>query len=196
MMNNAFSNFASNLHIIGDALNSIEKPTYDALLNDFLKTVQNGNQIILSGIGKNRFICEKVVSTLHSFGLKAAFLHPAEAMHGEIGLLKPGDLLLLVSKSGTTMECVSFVSSIIDRKLQLWLLTFSEDAVLRRIIPNTILIRMQDEGDLWNVVPNNSTVISLMVLQTLVIDLARKLNLSQDVDYLQNHPGGTVGNMH
>lgn len=193
MSDGIFSYFENNLIIISNALESIDKESYEALLSDMVETARSHNKIVFCGMGKNIYICKKIVSTMHSLGIRSCFLHPTEAKHGELGQLEEGDLLIVLSKSGKTKEVTEMLSYITRNKIKQWAITFSEDALVKKQINGIIVIHMQDEGDLWNMVPNNSSVISLIVLQTLTIATAKHLGLRKESDFLPNHPGGIIG---
>jgi len=78
------------------------------------------------------------------------------------------------------------------RKINMWLLTFTKESTLTREIPNSIIVNLQHEGDLWNVMPNNSTTINLIILQGLVMQIAETLEIKKE-QFLRNHPGGAIG---
>ena len=84
--------FDNTTKIIGNALNSIDEDEFCRLKNDCLETINQGNKIIATGIGKNVPICEKFVGTLNSLGISASFMHGNSAIHGDLGMIKDGDL--------------------------------------------------------------------------------------------------------
>ena len=154
-----------------------------------------GHKIIATGLGKNVPICEKFVGTMLSLGLDANFLHTNTAVHGDMGMLKPGDLLIVLTKSGSTAESVYLVNLVKMTKpdVKVCLLSFSEQSSLIEKIDSKVIIKLDHEGDLWNVVPNHSTTINLIVLQKISIELSKRLNLSLEKDFKPNHPGGAIG---
>ena len=74
----------------------------------------------------------------------------------------------------------------------MWLLTFSKESTLTKEIPNSVVLDLIHEGDMWNIMPNNSTTINLIVLQGLAMKIASTLGLTLD-DFKRNHPGGAIG---
>lgn len=193
-MNSAYSYFKNNMSSIENALSSIDKNAFDKLIDNCCETLKQGKKIIATGLGKNVPICEKFVGTMVSLGLDANFLHTDSALHGDIGIVHPGDLVIILSKSGSTQETINLVNFLkIRDNVQLWLITFTPDGVLSASISNKLLISLDHEGDLWNILPNNSTTLNLIVLQTLAIELSSKLNLSLEKDFKPNHPGGAIG---
>ena len=159
-----------------------------------METLKSGHKIIVSGLGKNVPICEKFVGSMVSMGLDASFLHTNSAVHGDMGIVKDGDMLILLTKSGETSESVYFAGLLKDRKINLWLLTFVKDSTLANEIQNRIILDLKHEGDLWNIMPNNSTTMNLIVLQGLVMVTAKRLGLDIG-DFKRNHPGGHIGAM-
>ena len=77
-----------------------------ALERAAIATLERGNKLVFSGLGKNVPICEKVVGTLNSVGLASAFLHTNSAVHGDLGVVRDGDLVIILTKSGETSESV------------------------------------------------------------------------------------------
>ncbi len=193
-MNSAYCYFENNMQTIESALKSIDKAEFDTLLAACTNTLKQGKKIVVSGLGKNVPICEKFVGTMISLGLDANFLHTNSAIHGDIGMIHGGDLVIILSKSGSTSESIRIAELLKNRDaVQLWLITFNPDGVLTKAIENRLLITLKHEGDLWNIIPNNSTTLNLIILQTLAIRLSEKLELTLEKDFKPNHPGGAIG---
>lgn len=125
-------------------------------------------------------------------GLNAYFLHTNSAVHGDMGLVKDGDMVILLTKSGETSESVYLADLLKKRKINIWLVTFEKQSTLVREISNHIVINLRHEGDLWNIMPNNSTTMNLIVLQGLAMMVAKKMELELG-DFKRNHPGGHIG---
>ncbi len=163
------------------------------LISDCENALKAGHKIIVSGLGKNVPICEKFVGTMISMGLDANFLHTNSAVHGDMGMVKSGDLVIILTKSGSTQESIYLANHLLNRGCVLWLLTFRENSPLTTLIKNHLVVHLDHEGDLWNVLPNNSTTINLIILQTLAIEVARRMKISLEHDFKPNHPGGAIG---
>lgn len=197
-MNSAYHYFEKTSRLIDDALKSISDESMAALIDDCERTLRNGHKIIASGLGKNVPICEKFEGTMLSLGLDAQFLHTNSAVHGDMGMVKDGDLVIILTKSGSTQESVYLANLLKERSKQgngisIWLLTFSENGALSSIIENKLVVHLEHEGDLWNIVPNNSTTLNLIVLQTVAIELSKRFDLKLEKDFKPNHPGGAIG---
>lgn len=194
-MKSAFEKyFAEDARIIENALRSIDEATFDELVNDCMDTLQSGNKVVASGLGKNVPICDKFVGTMLSLGMNANFLHTNTAVHGDMGMVKPGDLVIILTKSGATSESVYLVDLLKQRSgVKLWLLSFKEHSVLADGMNNKLIINLEHEGDLWNIVPNHSTTVNLIVLQKIAIELSKRMGLQLERDFKPNHPGGAIG---
>ena len=186
--------FADVERVISDSLESIDDIQFEQLVSDCEQTLRNGNKIIATGLGKNVPICDKFVGTMLSLGLNAGFLHSNTAVHGDMGMVHSGDLVIVLTKSGATAESVYLVDLLKQRKgVKLWLLSFNEHSVLADSMDNKLIIKLEHEGDLWNIVPNNSTTLNLIVLQAVAMELSKRLELSLEDDFNPNHPGGAIG---
>lgn len=191
-MNQYFDNTIKMLH---SALSSIDVDMFDKVIQECINCIHSGNKIVVSGLGKNVPICDKFVGSMLSLGLNASFLHTNSAIHGDMGMIKEGDLIIILSKSGFTEESIYLTERLLDRKnVRIWLITFNKCCVLADKIGhgNSIIIDLEHEGDMWNVMPNNSTTVYLIVLQTIAIRIAELENIQLD-DFRINHPGGAIG---
>jgi len=184
--------FERTLAIISNAIRSIQANEFDALKRDCLTALAKGNKLITTGLGKNVPICEKFVGTMNSLGLNAAFMHTNTAVHGDIGIVRKDDLVIVLTKSGETSESVHLVSLLKKRDCNIWLLSFCRDSVLYKELSNRLIIELEHEGDEWNILPNNSTALNLIVLQELAMQIAIERKIPID-DLRQNHPGGAIG---
>ena len=186
------SYFEKQLKEIENSIHSIDEKVFLRWVDDAVDVLKKGHKIIVSGLGKNVPICDKFVGSMISMGLEAAFLHTNSAVHGDMGLIRDGDMVVVLTKSGATAESVYLVNQIHGRDISLWLVTFEADSVLAKTIDNVIVLKLKHEGDLWNIMPNNSTTINLIVLQGLAMQIAKKMDLKLE-DFKRNHPGGHIG---
>lgn len=186
--------FDKTIKTIEKSLASIEKSIFFNLVDTACEVVKNGNKIVLSGLGKNVPICDKIVGSLLSLGIDANVLHTNSAIHGDMGMIKDGDLVVILSKSGNTTESVQLVNLLLDRNIHLFGLTFNKDGkIVEQITPdNCVALSLDEEGDPWNIMPNNSSTINLIVLQAFVMELVDRLDIELE-SFKQNHPGGAIG---
>ena len=186
--------FDETLRIITNSINKIDNQIFEKLLHQCNETINQGNKIIVSGLGKNVAICDKFVGSMVSLGMPAYFLHTNSAVHGDMGLIKENDLVIILTKSGETSESIYLTERIKENysNVNLWLLTFESESTLTRLIDNKVVINLEHEGDIWNLVPINSSTMNLIFLQVLAIELAKLRNIDIS-EFKKNHPGGHIG---
>lgn len=174
------------------SLDSIQKEVFETLISQSVETLKQGKKIVVSGLGKNVPVCEKFVGSMLSLGLDARYMNTNSAIHGDIGMVNTGDLVIILTKSGETAESIYLHELLAFVDCQLWLLTFEAHSTLTQRIPHSLVIDLAHEGDLWNIMPNYSTILNLMILQELVMQVAQSLELTLE-DFKKNHPGGHIG---
>lgn len=184
--------FEKQLEEISHSLHSLNLIVFQRLVEESVAALMSGHKIVVSGLGKNVPICDKFVGSMISMGLDACFLHTNSAVHGDMGLVKDGDLVIILTKSGETSESIYLTRLLKERKVNLWLLTFVKESTLTKEISNCICLDLFHEGDLWNIMPNNSTTINLIVLQGLAMMIAKEMHLELQ-QFQRNHPGGHIG---
>ena len=184
--------FEKLLKSITDSINGLDYEVFEELVIEALNTLKKGNKIVVSGLGKNVPICEKFVGTMLSMGLNAAFMHTNTAIHGDLGVVHEGDLVIILTKSGETAESVLLFHTLQPKKANLWLMTFKGDSALAKTIRKAVVIPLDHEGDQWDIVPNNSTTLNLIILQALAIRLSEELKITLE-QFKVNHPGGYIG---
>lgn len=184
--------FEDMLRIIDKSIHSIDGEKFEELISQCVDTLKSGNKIVASGLGKNVPICEKFVGTMLSMGLSATFLHTNSAVHGDMGAVRDNDLVILLTKSGATKESVYLEELLSRRKCTQWLLSFEKEGILAKKMENSLILDLEHEGDDWNIVPNNSTTMNLIVLQGLAIEIGRRMGVTLD-QFKVNHPGGHIG---
>lgn len=180
------------METIEEALEAIDESQYERLLNECEETIRRGGKIIASGLGKNVPICEKFVGTLNSLGLDARFLHTNTAVHGDLGMIGPKDIVLLLSKGGNTYETVALAQYLKERGTNTWLFSFTEKCKTTEYVGKNFIMKLRNEGDPWDIMPNNSTTINLIILQGIAIELCKRMGVTLD-DFKKNHPGGGIG---
>lgn len=184
--------FEKQLEEFDHSIHSLDEGEFERLVDEAVEVLQAGHKIIVSGLGKNVPICDKFVGSMVSMGLDACFLHTNSAVHGDMGVVKDGDMVILLTKSGETSESVYLARLLKERDITMWLLTFEQESILTKEIPNSIVLDLKHEGDLWNIMPNNSTTINLIVLQGLAMMVAKKMGVGLQ-QFKRNHPGGHIG---
>ena len=180
------------LETITDSVESIPTDKYEQLIGECEETLKIGGKIIASGLGKNVPICEKFVGTLNSLGIDARFLHTNTAVHGDLGMVGKKDMVILLTKGGNTQETVDLGIHLNERGTNTWLMSFYGDGKASKVVEKKLIMHLINEGDEWDIVPNNSTTVYLIVLQGIAIELGKRLGITLD-DFRVNHPGGGIG---
>jgi len=149
-------------------------------------------RLIVSGIGKSGLVGRKIVATLNSTGTKALFLHPAEAMHGDLGIVGKEDIFLALSNSGETDELNILVPTI--RKIGCKIITFtgSLHSTLAKNSDIVIDVGVEREACPFGLAPTASTTALLAMGDALAVTLINKKHFNSD-DFKKIHPGGTLG---
>ena len=179
---------------IEDSMESIDEDIYYSLVDQCVNCIKNGGKIVASGLGKNVPICEKFVGTLNSLGIDARFLHTNTAVHGDLGMVTDKDIVIVLSKSGNTIETVDLITHLLNRGTNTWLFSFGKTGKSAKMLSDDkiLMLELDNEGDEWDIVPNNSTTVNLIVLQGIAIEVGKRMGITLD-DFKQNHPGGGIG---
>lgn len=180
------------IEAIKDSIESINPDTYEQIITESVEVLKHSGKIIASGLGKNVPICEKFVGTLNSLGLDARFLHTNTAVHGDLGMVGKNDIVYLLSKGGNTYETVTLAEHLKDRGTDTWLMTFAEKCKSAEVIDKRFIMHLINEGDEWDIIPNNSTTVYLIVLQGIALEIGKRMGVTLD-DFRINHPGGGIG---
>ncbi len=172
-------------------------------VNDqFLKAVdmiyrhvhQQGGKVIASGMGKAGQIGINIATTLSSTGTPAIFLHPSEAQHGDLGVIQPQDILLLISNSGKTREIIELIS-LAERLysgLPRIVITGNPDSPLAATADAVIYTGHPDEVCPLGLTPTTSTTTMTVIGDALVVLLMKKIHFTTE-DYAKRHHGGYLG---
>ena len=166
------------------------------LTKDFEDTVNtihsSSGRVIVSGIGKSAIIGMKIVATLNSTGTPAIFMHAAEAIHGDLGVVQNNDTVILISKSGNTPEIKNLVPFLKERSICLVSITSNSSSFLAKNSNFFLSCYIEKEACLNNLAPTTSTTAQLVIGDALAICLSN-LNGFSPNDFAKHHPGGMLG---
>lgn len=149
-------------------------------------------RLVISGMGKSGLICQKIVSTMASTGTPSFFLHPAEGIHGDLGMLMKGDVVLAVSNSGETEEIVRILPVIKRMGLKLISMSGNLDSTLSKAGDISLDISVDKEACPLGLAPTASTTVTLAMGDALAVALLQKQNFQAE-DFALFHPGGALG---
>jgi arabinose-5-phosphate isomerase len=147
---------------------------------------------LVSGMGKAGLIGQKFAATLASTGTRAHFIHPAEAIHGDLGRIHPDDVVILLTQSGETPEVTKLLPSLHDFGVGLIAITSSRDSTVGRAANVVIELGELEEACSLGLAPSTSTTAMLAVGDALALVLSKMQNFQAD-DFARFHPGGSLG---
>lgn len=151
-----------------------------------------GGKIVLTGVGKNLPIAQKIAATLTSTGSPAVVLHPSDAMHGDLGIVQTGDAVLALSYSGASDELLALIPAIRRFAVPIVALTGDPEGPLARVSDVVLLVRVSREACPFNMAPTASTTATLAVGDALAMVLLDARGFQRE-DYAKLHPGGAIG---
>jgi len=177
-----------------------EASTIKNLLNfidkDFVNTVEiiynSTGRVIITGIGKSAIIAQKIVATFNSTGTPAIFMHAADAIHGDLGIVRKNDIVICISKSGNTPEIKLLVPFIKRLGNKIIAFVSNTDSFLAKQADFIIRTTIEKEACPNNLAPTSSTTAQLVMGDALAICLLDAMNFS-DKDFAKYHPGGALG---
>lgn len=149
-------------------------------------------RLIITGIGKSAIIGTKIVATMNSTGTPAIFMHAADAIHGDLGIVQPEDIVLCISKSGNTPEIKVLVPLIARMGNKIIAMVSSVDSFLATHADYVIRATVDKESDPNNLAPTSSTTTQLVMGDALAVCLLQKRGFSQE-QFAMYHPGGSLG---
>lgn len=168
----------------------------DYLNDDFvfaIKLLYNcKGRVIISGIGKSAIISQKIVATLNSTGTPAIFLHAADAIHGDLGIVQPDDVVICISKSGDTPEIKLLVSLIKNLGNKIIAIVSNQNSFLAQQADFKIYAFVENEACPNNIVPTTSTTVQLVLGDAIAVCLLELKGFSLS-DFAKFHPGGAIG---
>lgn len=163
-----------------------------ALVRKCLDILHHGGKLVLCGVGKSGHISKKLAATLASTGARAVFMHPVEAMHGDLGIVSPQDLLLAVSYSGETDELLRVLPAVKRMGVPIVAITGKTDSRLAEFSDMVVPMPVEREACPFNLAPTTTTTALLALGDALAMVLldCQDFQLS---DYAMNHPAGAIG---
>lgn len=164
--------------------------------SEFVEAVEtilaSTGRLVITGIGKSGLVGQKISATLNSTGTPSFFLHPVEAMHGDLGMVMAGDVILAISYSGETAELNSLLISLKKRGNKIIAMTGGKDSSLAVAADTVLDINIPKEACPLGLAPTTSTTATLAMGDALSVVLLNRKKF-QPEDFRYNHPGGSLG---
>ncbi|HMG02340.1 MAG TPA: KpsF/GutQ family sugar-phosphate isomerase [Edaphobacter sp.] len=167
-------------------------PVFTQAVDLLLEAIERQNHIIVTGIGKSGIIARKIAATLCSTGTPAHYLHPAEAVHGDLGMLSRGDTVIALSSSGETEELLRLLPLL--KRLADKLITFSGTLTSTLAEASDVVLdtSVSTEACPHNLAPTASTTVMLALGDALALEVSRRRGWKAE-DFAELHPGGRLG---
>lgn len=165
----------------------------DETFVEVVDLIYNGaGRVIVTGIGKSAIVAGKIVATLNSTGTPAIFMHAADAIHGDLGIIQPEDVIICLSKSGNTAEIKVLVPLIKHMGNKLIAIVSNTDSLLAQQADYVIKAFVEKEACPNNLAPTTSTTAQMVIGDALAICLLKRRGFSSE-DFARFHPGGSLG---
>ena len=176
----------------GEALTRLRMSLNDGFDKAIDLLHSRSGHIVVCGMGKSGLVGRKIAATLSSTGTPAIFLHPAEAIHGDLGIVQPGTVVILISNSGETEEVVRLLPALERLKVKLIALVGQPNSTLGRVSDVVLDASVDKEACPLNLAPTTSTLTALVLGDALAIALMARSGF-QPEDFAATHPGGKLG---
>ena len=168
-------------------------PLLDGNFNEVVQLMlQSKGTIVFSGIGKSAIIAQKIAATMNSTGTSSVFMHAADAIHGDLGIIRENDLVVILSKSGETPEIKVLVPLIKLRGNTIIAIVGNRDSYLAKQSDYILDVTVNSEGFPGNLAPTSSTTAQLVMGDALALCLMKCRGFS-NTDFAKYHPGGALG---
>jgi len=180
------------IKIEADAVANLEK----SINQDFVKAVDiiyaTKGRVVLTGMGKSGLIARKIVATLNSTGTAAIYLHPTDALHGDLGMVRKEDVVILISKSGATEEIEKLIPMLKRLGVKLISMSGNPNSSLVKQSDIFLNINVKEEACPHDLTPTSSTTATLVMGDALSVALLQKRGFTAE-DFALLHPGGSLG---
>jgi arabinose-5-phosphate isomerase len=180
------------IRIEAEAVRKLE----DRIDENFFKAVEailnTKGRVIISGVGKSGIIARKIVATMNSTGTPALFMHPSDAIHGDLGMVRSEDVVILISKSGSTPEIIRIFPVL--RRIGTKIIAIVGDlkSFLAKEADIVLDASVEEEACPYDLAPTSSTTVTLVIGDALAIALLKAKNFTKE-QFAFFHPGGTLG---
>ena len=180
------------LEIESEVLLALNQSINNSFINCVQAIFQSTGRLVVTGIGKSAIVAQKIVATLNSTGSPALFMHAADAIHGDLGMIRPEDLVLCISKSGDTPEIKMLVSLVKNLGNTLIGMVSNQHSFLGKMANFILHTPISQEADPNNLAPTASTTAQMAMGDALATALLALRGFTPQ-DFAQFHPGGALG---
>lgn len=175
-----------------DSLKALSENLGGSFNSAVLAIIKCRGRVVVTGMGKSGIICRKIAATLTSTGTQAVFMHPAEALHGDLGLIERNDIVIAASNSGETAEIISLMPHLKLMRSRIIGITANPESTLARQSNIVLAYHIKREGCPLNLAPMASTTTMLALGDALAAALMKAKGIKEE-DFYQYHPNGRLG---
>ena len=181
------------LKIAADALTTSAERLEPRQLERAIQLLANcRGKVVVAGVGKSGLVARKIASTLTSTGTAAVYLHPADALHGDLGIVTPMDVVVALSNSGETDELVAMLPHLKHRNVPIIAIVGGIKSTLARNADAVLDASVKQEACPLNLAPTTSTLVALAIGDALAVTLIQVKGITSE-DFALNHPAGRMG---
>lgn len=184
--------FSEQLRLVNDCFTSLDVNKASELAHEILQTSRQGGLLHFTGMGKSGIISKYLSQMFASIGMPASFLSPTDAFHGDLGMIRNGDLVIMISRSGQTGELVSLLPMILHRKIKTWAIVCNGQSKLAVGCDAFIELPLEKELCPFDSAPVTSSVLQVFFGSVVLASIMRECGIERE-EYAQNHPGGRIG---
>ncbi len=191
-MNDIIKNGKEVIRIEASAVADLQHSINQDFVNAVETIFASKGRVVLTGMGKSGLIARKIVATLNSTGTAAIYLHPTDALHGDLGMVRSDDVVILISKSGETEEISNLLPLLKRLNVKLISMSGNKDSKLVRECDIFLKVSVKEEACPYDLAPTASTTATLALGDALAVSLLKKRNFTAK-DFAFLHPGGSLG---
>lgn len=180
------------IRIEAEAISNLSASINDQFVNAINIISESKGRVVLTGMGKSGLIARKIVATLNSTGTAAIYLHPTDALHGDLGMVRKEDVVVLISKSGNTEEVANLLPMLKRIGVKMIAMCGNENSRLAQECDIFLNISVKEEACPHDLAPTASTTATLAMGDALSVALLQKRNFTIE-DFAFLHPGGSLG---
>ena len=184
-----FTYYQKHISVLAESMEWIDSIT----AHEFVDLLLNcKGKIFFTGVGKNGHVAAKATSTFSSIGVPCFFINPVDSVHGDMGVINEGDILIAISKSGNTEELINFLKHVEHKNCKIVSIHSNKNNKSLEYSSMDIDLKVRMEADHLNIVPTCSIAVFTVFLQSVACEISQRKELTLE-QFVKNHPGGSIG---
>jgi len=180
------------IQIETDAINGLIEKIDESFVDAVRLIFNSTGRVVFTGMGKSGLIARKIVATLNSTGTAAIYMHPTDALHGDLGMVRKGDIAIIISKSGATDELLNLISMFNRMQIKIIGMLGDLNSVIAKKCDIVLDTRVKEEACPYDLAPTSSTTAALVLGDALAIAVLELRGFTEN-DFALLHPAGSLG---